>query len=263
MLENLNLINLLPIQKEEDTKTNENEAPNRARRKRKPSANASKPEAARKATSYSSAHLKILEGLEEDVIEMNDANKGGDEDDDDDGYKPQAHLNTDEEPSSQRELIANKNAGEFKSKSVPTDKFYLELEKKFEIKNKQAYEKREQERLQQMFASQLKQKQKEELKYQISTPKTALMTHRFLRVIFLFVHGINVGFQVWQAIITWLLNISQIQFSTLNYPSFVAQQDQSYVSSYSLFLIFEQLTMPIHCISYLFLTLCIVDTMDR
>jgi hypothetical protein len=34
--------------------------------------------------------------------------------------------------------------------------------------------------------------------YQINTPKVALNMHKFLRAIFLFIHGINVGFQLWQ-----------------------------------------------------------------
>lgn len=165
--------------------------------------------------------------------------------------------NRSEKNLSERELLGNESSDNI-AKSVPTDKFYLELEKKFEIRNKQLFEKREQERLRTLFDAQLKQKQKEELKYQISTPKTALMTHKFLKVIFLFFHGVNVGFQIWQTIIIYFLNLTQ---SKINYA--YSEQQGSNVASFSLFLLFENLTMPIHCLSYFFLAICIVDTMDR
>ena len=195
---------------------------------------------------------------------------------DDDGYRPQRNnVSTkkkkkpdedfEQELNSQRELLAQERGDQetAKSKSVPTDKFYLELEKKFTIQNKQVYEKREQERLQQIFASQLRQKQKEELRYQISTPKTALLTHRFLRLIFLFVHGLNVGFQVWQTVVIWTLSTSQFKVDTTAYPSYVASTHSQYNASFFLFALYEKLTMAVQCISYFFVVICIVDTMDR
>ena len=141
-------------------------------------------------------------------------------------------------------------------KSVPTDKFYLELEKKFAIQNKLLYEKKEQERLAQLFEVQLKQKEKEELKYQINTPKVALNMHKFLRVIFLFIHGINVGFQLWQVVTLYTLELTdfKIKFEVGN---------ETNVKEFQLASLFQNLTMPIHCLSYFFLTLCIIDTMDR
>lgn len=204
----------------------------------------------------------MLEGLEEDVIEMNENFRNEDDIDEDDGYKSKSNKTEEND----EDLLLNKESSgkdALKSNSVPTDKFYLELEKKFAIQNKLVYEKREQERLQQLFASQLKQKQKDELKYQISTPKTALLTHRFLRLIFLFVHGINVGFQIWQAIVVWLLNTSGFKIDTSKYPAYLASVDSKYETSVSLFILFKHLTMPIHCITYLFVTICIVDSMDR
>jgi hypothetical protein len=219
-----------------------------------------------------------LEGLEEDVIEMDEKERkfrresavGNDEDDDDDdGYKVKTKSknknDADENDNDENHLLNNNNNKNavLKSNSVPTDKFYLELEKKFAIQNKLVYEKREQERLQTLFAAQLRQKQKEELKYQISTPKTALLTHRFLRLIFLFVHGINVGFQLWQAILVWILNTSDFKVNTSKYTSYLASVDSQYDASVSIFILFKKLTMPIHCITYLFVTICIVDTMDR
>ena len=103
----------------------------------------------------------------------------------------------------------------------------------------------------------MKQKQKEEQKFQISTPKTALNTHRLLRKIFLFIQGINVGFQFWQIIVIFFNSSSQFEY----------KQNQGYVNNITgikpLFLFFEKLTLPIHSISYFFLTICIIDTIDR
>ncbi len=196
----------------------------------------------------------ILEGLEEDVIEMDDVNR----------------REPDEEPtrqSSQRDLITGNSNAENESavsKSVPTDKFYLELEKKFEAQKKELFEKREQERLRAQFEWQLKQKQKESQKYQISTPKYALNTHKFLRTVFLFIHGINVGFQFWQIIVLYYIN-----YSDFVYDYSAASAVQSSENSLNLTLLnknlvlFENLAMPIHSLSYFFLTICIVDSIDR
>ena len=120
------------------------------------------------------------------------------------------------------------------------------------------YEKKEQERLAQLFEVQLKQKEKEELKYQISTPKTALNTHRFLKVLFLFIHGINVGFQVWQVIALYALNLKNFDLN-LNYTT----SQNVYLNDVELVSLYRSLSMPIHCLSYFFLTICIIDTMDK
>ena len=191
----------------------------------------------------------MLEGLEEDVIEMDDDELEGRTDKD----SNRTEL-LDRRQSDPRELANNKNP----LKSVPTDKFYLELEKKFAIQNKEIYEKREQERLRQEFEWQLKQKQKEELKYQISTPKTALNAHKFLRKIFLFVHGLNAGFQFWLLIIIFFLNYAQFTYKSNLYTN------NPNLLDISLLMIFlENLTMPMHSLSYFFLALCIVDSIDR
>ena len=195
----------------------------------------------------------ILEGLEEDVIEMDDVNR--------------REQDEKTKQSSQRELItANSNAESESAalKSVPTDKFYLELEKKFEAQKKELFAKREQERLRAQFEWQLKQKQKESQRYQISTPKYALNTHKFLRTVFLFVHGINVGFQFWQIIVLYYINYADFVFD----PSVALEMQSSENSLNSTLLnknlvLFENLAMPIHTLSYFFLTICIVDSIDR
>lgn len=229
----------------------------RARRARKSipnkddlQANESKPPQGKKRTQKSRAsntfipNVGILEGLEDDIIEMEEEKKYASDRD---------QFASD---LSQRELLNNNN--ENMVKSVPTDKFYLELENKFAIQNKQMYEKRENERLAQLFESQLKQKQKDDLRYQISTPRTALYTHKFLRLIFLFINGLNVGFQGWHAILIYFLNTYDFKLNTS------IDSTQSLTSNeLSLMILFENLTMPIHCLSYFFLVICIVDCMDR
>lgn len=77
----------------------------------------------------------MLQGLEEDIIEM----------DEDEPVRSNENINSSERrgsDSSTRDLGGNNLL-----KSIPTDKFYLELEKKFAIQNKELYEKKEQERL--------------------------------------------------------------------------------------------------------------------
>lgn len=182
-----------------------------------------------------------LDGLEDDIIEMNEEIK----------------ENADPSGSdlSQRELL-NQNV----TKSVPTDSFFLEVEKKFAIQKKEIYEKRQNERLAQLFEEQLKQKQKEEQKYQLNTGKTALYTHKVLRNIFLFFHGLNVGFQFWQALTSFFLNVADLKFQVA--PTILANSAFDSIN-FVLFIVFENLSMPLHCLSYFFLTICIVDTMDR
>ncbi len=188
----------------------------------------------------------ILEGLEEDIIEMGEEND-----------KKLGRSKETLDRSERRGSEASMNT--LNPRSVPTDKFYLELEKKFAIQNKELYEKKEQERLRQEFQWQLKQKQKEEQRYQISTPKTALSTHKLLRKIFLFLQGINVGFQLWQIILIFFNSSSQFVKNTTktNVNSFSAAE----ISNTIIF--FEKLTLPVHSLSYFFLTICIVDTIDR
>ena len=193
----------------------------------------------KKAKNFQS-NINILEGLEEDVIEMEE--EYGDES----RHRQEKENNTID--NSQTDLI-NNNYDNF-LKSAPTENFYLELEKKFAKQKKEIYEKKEQERLRQQFDVQLKQKQKEDLKYQISTPHTALNAHKFLRMLALCVHGINVGFQFWNVIIIYLLDITKF---TPNQ----AQQFNPFM------ILYDQLIMPVQCLSYFFLTICIIDSMDR
>jgi hypothetical protein len=132
---------------------------------------------------------------------------------------------------------------------MPTDKYYLETDNKFEIQPKQVYEKRVALKHQNEIETEFKIRQKEEMKYQILTPKISLNTHKFLRIIFLFIHGINVGTQFWQAVIIYSLNY-------LNFNNQIS-------SSVAVFWVFKNLSLPFHCLSYFLLTLCIIDIMDR
>jgi len=152
----------------------------------------------------------ILAGFEEDIVEMDEqkAQKMSPLDEDYETNKESQRSTDKEDHSSQKELLSAKENDANVLKSVNTDKFYLELEKKFIAQRKQEYEKREEERRLQLFAAQLKQQEKEEQKHEISTPKTALYTHSFLRVLFLIFHGLNVGFQCWQALLVYLLHLS-------------------------------------------------------
>lgn len=188
-----------------------------------------------------SSNPGYLEGLEDDIIEMNEDKK-------DSAYPSGSDL-------SQRELL-NQSV----IKSVPNENFFLEVEKKFAIQKKEIYEKRQNERLAQLFEDQLKQKQKEEQKYQLNTGKTALITHRVLRHIFLFFHGLNVGLQFWQTLIVFLLSVEEIKFEIG--PSILENNVFNSIN-FILFIAFKNLSMPLHCLSYFFLTICIVDTMDR
>lgn len=196
----------------------------------------------------------MLVGLEEDVVEMTDDNKEPRRRNDDDNETPQDQANVNQDqtsPLSQRELLLNNQA---KFESVPTDKFYLEMEKKFAIQNKNLFEKRQEERMRQLADAEQKRKLKEELKFQISTPQTALKTHKFIRTVFLLIQGINVGFLIWQAVVAYTLNLNAITLD-LNSTSIPEQ--------FPYFYLYADLAMPIHCLSYFFLTICIVDCMDR
>jgi hypothetical protein len=203
----------------------------------------------------------ILAGFEEDIVEMDEqkAQKMSQGDEEYETNKESQRSTDKEDHSSQRELLGVKENDANALKSVNTDKFYLELEKKFIAQRKQEYEKREEERRLQIFAAQLKQQEKEEQKYEISTPKTALYTHSFLRVLFLIFHGLNVGFQCWQALVVYLLHLSDFALNDFDN----SQSKPDIIKSFSLILLFKNLVQPIHCVSYLILTVCIVDAMDR
>lgn len=174
----------------------------------------------------------ILAGLEDDVVDIDDETKKDGEASD----------------LSQRQLIQQP------FESVPTDKFYLEMEKKFTIQNKNRYEKKQEERMRQINEAEMKRKLREELKFQISTPRTALKTHKFLRALFLLIQGVNIGFLIWQAVVIYTVNVSSFN---LNLNS------QNIPDQLSYFYVFRDLTMPVHCLSYFFLTICIIDCMDR
>lgn len=77
----------------------------------------------------------MLQGLEEDIIEM----------DENDSSPKQADSKGSEKLGSNASIKEPQN--DMLLKSIPTDKFYLELEKKFAIQNKELYEKKEEERL--------------------------------------------------------------------------------------------------------------------
>ena len=78
----------------------------------------------------------MLQGLEEDIIEM---------DEEETVKNSKENVNASDRRGSDSSM---KDLGENNLlKSVPTDKFYLELEKKFAVQNKELFEKKEQERL--------------------------------------------------------------------------------------------------------------------
>lgn len=187
----------------------------------------------------------ILAGVEDDVVDWNDEN-------DEETSKKTADANPDASDLSQRDLI-NKPSG---FESVPTDKFYLEMEKKFAIQNKNLFEKKQEERVRQLQEAEKKRMLREELKFQISTPRTALKTHKFLKALFLLIQGINIGFLIWQSVLVYTVNVNSF---TLNLNTSVIAQPEQLPYLY----VFRDLALPIHCLSYFFLTICIVDCMDR
>ena len=188
-----------------------------------------------KRSKLATTPLAILEGLEEDIVDTNDneteASSGRVSD------------------TGQKSLIKQNDNFNYSRKSMPVDKYFLETDNKFEIQPKQIYERRIQNQQRTELEAALKIKQKEELKYQILTPKISLNAHKFLRIIFLFIHGINVGTQFWQTVAIYCLN----------YLDFYNQSS----ISVALFWVFKNLALPYHCLSYFFLTLCIIDVMDR
>jgi hypothetical protein len=200
------------------------------------------------------SNSNFLTGLEDDIIDMDDEDY--EEDNNNNKTDSNRELIT---PSSKNQIeILNENDSTNTAvKSVPTDKFYLELSKKFTIQNKQMFEKKEQERLRMLNETRLKQKQKEELKYEISTPRIALYTHKILRAIFLFVQGINVGYHAWNVIVIYLINEQEFNYQI------EMDQEIKKLPFVMFFLLFERLAMPIHCISYFLLAISIVDAMDR
>ncbi len=204
----------------------------------------------------SSTHVSrtdILNGLEEDIIDYEDENKDANSNRELLAAPASGSLVKDDD------MMSANYAGNFTSivKSVPTDKFYLELNKKFAAQNKNIFEKHEQERARMIAQARLKQKQREQLKYQISTPRTALYTHAFLRVIFLFLQGINSGIQILNAVFIYLIESSKFNIIATVDPAYLA------VNSFKFFVLIESLTMPVHCVSYFLLVVCMVDAMDR
>lgn len=214
------------------------------------------------------SNVAYLQGLEEDVVNYDDE---PDENDESTTRNQQSSSDQQQSDISQKDLLDTSekddkgggDASESYYKSTPTDKFYLEQEKKFATQKKELYEKRKQERLAQMFEIQLRELQREDLKYQISTPRTALYTHKFLRAIFLFVHGLNVGFQFWQVILIYFLNAAPFVVDKTKDTKF-NDFYYTYLSTLSpLLTLYQNLAMPFQCLSYFFLVICIVDCMDR
>lgn len=200
----------------------------------------------KKVGQRSSSNPTFLQGLEDDIVADDDFEERSERD-------AKEAVGSD---NSRKGLIGELPANTIR-KSMPTDKYYVESEKKFEGQSKVVYEKKVETRKQREIELDLKQKQKEEQKYQILTPRTALNAHRLLRNIFLYVHGINVGFQFWQAVVLSFLNYgksNQVYTTSGNY---------SISNEFPMYYAFQNLALPIHCISYFFITICIIDCMDR
>ena len=70
----------------------------------------------------------------------------------------------------------------------------------------------------------------------------ALRTQKVLRTIFLFFHGILAGFSVWHIVIAYVL----LDFG---YEDFIEH--------------YRVLAMPVQCVFYLLLTICLVSACDR
>ena len=191
----------------------------------------------------------FLEGLEDDIV--NDDVYDDEEKSARDGGREAVVSD-----NSRKTLIDDQQLSIYNRKSMPTDKYYVESEKKFEGQSKLVYEKRIETRKQRELEMEIKQRQKEEQKYQIHTPRTALNAHKFLRTIFLFIHGINVGFQFWQAVSLNFINYKKNTFYTTS-------QNDTISTEFPVFYAYQNLALPIHCISYFFITICIIDCMDR
>lgn len=223
----------------------------------------------------------ILAGLEDDIVDWdqeeaakkqrNEASKA-----ETIGAGPQNHLDESNLDDEHRSPIDPDN---LVLESVPTDKFYLETEKKFAIHNKNLFEKRLEERARQAREAEMKRKFKDELKFQISTPRVALKTHKVMRTLFMLIQGVNIGFLIWQAVIVYAVNVNSFSSlinqltttTTTTATTTTTQSDSSSSSSSSvaapdqlpLFYFFRDLIMPVHCLTYFFLAICIVDCLDR
>jgi len=194
-----------------------------------------------------SSNPSFLQGLEDDIVNDDEYEERGSE------REAKDHVGSD---NSRKGLMVDLPANIIR-KSMPTDKYYVEYEKKFEGQSKVVYEKKVETRKQREIEFDFKQKQKDEQKFQILTPRTALNTHKLLRTIFLYVHGINVGFQFWQAVVVSFLNYNT------NDQVFTTAANDSISTTFPMFYTFQNLALPIHCISYFFITICIIDCMDR
>lgn len=187
------------------------------------------------------ANLEFLQGLEEDIVDTNDNETEASKE----SNRASDNYVSD---TGQRALIKqNDFFSNYTHKSMPTDKYYLEMDNKFTIQPKQLYEKRVAMKQQIELEAQIKQKEKDDLRYQILTPKIALKTHKFLRIIFLFIQGINVGTHFWHAVVLFSLNYLNFDLTTTD----------------SVFWFYRNLALPYHCLSYFLLTICIIDIMDK
>lgn len=193
---------------------------------------------------YFSSSVNILAGLEDDVVDWSEDEKA---------RKQRLNIETVENQETS-DLSQRDPQDQVAFSSIPTDKFYLEMEKKFAIQNKGLFEKKLEERVKQLREAEMKRKFKDELKFQISTPRIALKTHKFMRALFLLIQGVNIGFLVWQSVIAY----------TVDVDSFILPFNSSDVpKELPYFYVFRDLIMPIHCLSYFFLAICIVDCLDR
>lgn len=190
----------------------------------------------RKRASARESNPNFLKGLEDDIIdETEDASNRSQQ--------------------TRRALLSDDDSLVIPKKSQPTDKYYVEYGRRFEEQNKIDFEKKEELRKQRELEFVQREKERQELKYQIVTPKVALNVHKILSFIFLFIHGINVGYQFWHAIIVNTLNYNEFNINN--------ETNNTNITMSNVLLTFKNLALPSNCLSYLFITLCLIDSMDR
>jgi hypothetical protein len=189
----------------------------------------------RKRTNARDSNPNFLKGLEDDIVD-------------------DIEETSNRSQQTRRALLSEDDSLILPKKSQPTDKYYVEYGRRFEEQNKIDFEKKEELRRQRELELAQRERERQELKYQILTPKIALNVHKLLSIVFLFIHGINVGYQFWHAIVINTLDTNGNTSVNVNSTN---------VTMSDIFLTFKSLALPSNCVSYLFITLCLIDSMDR
>ncbi|CAF3457668.1 unnamed protein product [Rotaria sp. Silwood1] len=144
-------------------------------------------------------------------------------------------------------LMSGSHAGGAPSKSAPTPRIYFENRKKFSSVNKEAAEARignkaGQSPFQLGYVDNYTFQQQTAEVLKRYTVLVAKQTHVALQKFFLFIHGINSGYALWICII-----------------AFVFTQD----NATNFFNVYAKIALITHLLFYLFLSICMVDVLDR